>query len=105
MDAIAELHDKYKVEYAFSMGDADLIERATRKLEKEGATAITVLRIFSLESSFKSSIEYTIGMRESMGHGGMMMHGMGAPKRVISSSEFYTTGGLEDSPLFAEALL
>ena len=35
-----------------------------------------------------------------------MMHGMGGPpQRVISSSEFYTTGGLEDSPLFAEALL
>lgn len=105
MDAITELHGEYMIEYAFSMGDAELIERATRKLEKRGATAITVLRIFSLESSFKSSIEYTIGMRESMGHGGMMMHGMGIPQRVVSSSEFYTTGGLEDSPLFAEALL
>lgn len=105
MDAIDELRDDYMIEHAFSMGDADLVELATRKLEKRGATAITVLRIFSLESSFKNSIEYTIGLKESMGHGGMMMHGMGAPKRVVSSSEFYTTGGLEDSPLFAEALL
>ena len=105
MDAIADLQDEYMIENAFSMGDAELIERATRKLEKRGATAITVLRIFSLESSFQSSIEYTIGLREKMGHGGMMMHGMGTPKRVVSSSEFYTTGGLEDSPLFAEALL
>ncbi|MEX2478183.1 MAG: hypothetical protein WD357_07085 [Gracilimonas sp.] len=104
MNAIDELRDEYKIEHAFSMGDADLIEKATRKLEKRGATAITVLRIFSLESSFKESIEYTIGLRENMGHGGMM-HGMGAPKRVVSGSEFYTTGGLEDSPLFAEALL
>ncbi|SMO36122.1 sirohydrochlorin chelatase [Gracilimonas mengyeensis] len=105
MDAIDELRDDYMIEHAFSMGDADLIEKATRKLEKRGATAITVLRIFSLESSFKSSTEFTLGLRESMGHGGMMMHGMGMPKRVVSSSEFYTTGGLEDSPLFAEALL
>jgi sirohydrochlorin ferrochelatase len=105
MDAISGLYDEYKIEHAFSMGDAELIERATRKLEKRGATAITVLRIFSLESSFKNSIEYTLGLRESMGHGGMMMRGMAAPERVVSGSEFYTTGGLEDSPLFAEALL
>lgn len=105
MDAIDELRDDYLIEHAFSMGDAELIERATRKLEKRGATAITVLRIFSLESSFKESIEFTLGLRENMGHGGMMMHGMGMPPRVMSGSEFYTTGGLEDSPLFAEALL
>ncbi|WP_428235966.1 sirohydrochlorin chelatase [Gracilimonas sp.] len=105
MDAISALYNEYKIEHAFSMGDAELIERATRKLEKRGATAIMVLRIFSLESSFKNSIEYTLGLRESMGHGGMMMHGMGTPERVVSGSEFYTTGGLEDSPLFAEALL
>jgi len=105
MDAIDELHDDYLIEHAFSMGDATLIDRAVEKLEARGATAITVLRIFSLESSFKESIEYTIGLRDQMGHGGMM-HGMGSPpQRVISSSEFYTTGGLEDSPLFAEALL
>jgi len=105
MDAIDELRDDYMIEHAFSMGDADLVEKATRKLEKRGATAITVLRIFSLESSFKSSVEFTLGLKKSMGHGGMMMHGMGMPKRVVTGSEFYTTGGLEDSPLFAEALL
>lgn len=105
MDAIDELHDDYMIEHAFSMGDATLMNRAVEKLEARGATAITVLRIFSLESSFKESIEYTIGLRDQMGHSGMM-HGMGGPpQRVISSSEFYTTGGLEDSPLFAEALL
>lgn len=105
MDAISELHDEYMIEHAFSMGDPDLINNAVRKLEERGATAVTVLRIFSLESSFKEATEYTLGLRNQMGHGGMM-HGMGGPpQRVISSSRFYTTGGLEDSPLFAEALL
>ena len=105
MDAIDELRDEYLIEHAFSMGDPDLIENAVRKLEARGATAITVLRIFSLESSFKEATEFTLGLRDQMAGGGHM-HGMGGvPPRVISSSEFYTTGGLEDSPLFAEALL
>lgn len=105
MDAIGELHDEYMIEHAFSMGDATLVDRAVEKLEAKGATAITVLRIFSLESSFKNSIEYTLGLSDHMGHGGMMHMMSGPPQRVVSSSEFYTTGGLEDSPLFAEALL
>jgi len=105
MDAIDEMHEEYMIEYAFSMGDATLVNRAVEKLEARGATAITVLRIFSLESSFKNSIEYTLGLSDQMGHGGMMHMMTGPPKRVVSSSEFYTTGGLEDSPLFAEALL
>lgn len=105
MDAIDGLHEEYMIEHAFSMGDATLVNRAVEKLEARGATAITVLRIFSLESSFKNSIEYTLGLRDQMGHGGMMHMMSGPPQRVISSSEFYTTGGLEDSPLFAEALL
>jgi len=105
MDAIDELHEDYLIEHAFSMGDATLIDRAVEKLEARGATAVTVLRIFSLETSFKESIEYTIGLRDQMGHSGMMHAMSGPPKRVVSSSEFYTTGGLEDSPLFAEALL
>ncbi|MTI86585.1 MAG: hypothetical protein FH748_01305 [Balneolaceae bacterium] len=105
MDAIAELHNEYKIEYAFSMGDADLIEQAARKLEKRGATAITVLRIFSLESSFKKSTEFLLGLRKDIGRNAHMMHGAGMPPRIRSGSIFYTTGGLEDSPLFAEALL
>lgn len=105
MDAIDGLHEEYMIEHAFSMGDATLVNRAVEKLEARGATAITVLRIFSLESSFKNSIDYTLGLRDQMGHGGMMHMMSGPPQRVISSSEFYTTGGLEDSPLFAEALL
>lgn len=104
MDAIADLHDKYMIDYAFSMGDAELTRRAVERLEKRGAKAITVLRIFSLEDSFKSGIEYAIGLKDNMGHHGMM-HGMGMPGRVLSSNRFYTTGGLEDSPYFAEALL
>ncbi|WP_340105540.1 sirohydrochlorin chelatase [Rhodohalobacter sp. 8-1] len=105
MDAIDELHEEYMIEHAFSMGDATLVDRAVEKLEARGATAITVLRIFSLESSFKISVEYTLGLRDQVGHGGMMHMMSGPPQRVVSSSEFYTTGGLEDSPLFAEALL
>jgi len=105
MNAIDEMHEEYMIEHAFSMGDATLVDRAVEKLEARGATAITVLRIFSLESSFKNSIEYTLGLSDQMGHGGMMHMMTGPPKRVVSSSEFYTTGGLEDSPLFAEALL
>lgn len=106
MDAIEEMHDEYMIEHAFSMADPHLIENAVRKLEKRGARAIVVVRVFSLESSFREGTEYVLGLRDHLGHGG---HGHGGnaapPKRIQSGSLFYTVGGLEASPLFADALL
>jgi len=104
MDAVEALQDEYMIEHAFSMADPVVMEKAVRKLEKRGAKAITVVRVFSLESSFRDGTEYVLGLNEHFGHG----HGHGSsapPQRIISGSAFYTLGGLEASPLFAEALL
>ncbi|HMB99069.1 MAG TPA: hypothetical protein VKM36_11330 [Balneolaceae bacterium] len=104
MDAVESLQDEYMIEHAFSMADPLVMERAIRKLEKRGAKAITVVRVFSLESSFRDGTEYVLGLNEHFGHG--HGHGSGAPpQRIISGSAFYSLGGLEASPLFAEALL
>lgn len=114
LDAIAPLMSKYRIEPVFSMGDPPLIEKGVRKLEKRGARAITVVRVFSLESSFKEGTEYILGLRESAdhsahGHGDEMADGASphptAPSKIRSGSAFHTLGGLEASPLFAEALL
>ncbi len=106
MEAITSLESKYMIEPAFSMGDPLLIERAVRRLEQRGARAVVVVRVFSLASSFKEMTEYVLGLRENLGHAG---HGHAIdgnpPPRVRSGCALYTVGGIEASPLFAQALL
>jgi sirohydrochlorin ferrochelatase len=115
VDAVAS---RYKIELAFSMADQPIVERAIRRLEARGARAIVVVRVFGLRDSFLGSINRMLGLdadgpalaqapadHGDHGHG----HGHGPagppPPRIRSSALITTTGGLEDSPLFAEALL
>ncbi len=106
MDAIGSHQLRYIIEPAFGMGDPFLMERAVRKLEQRGARAIVVVRVFSLESSFREVTEYVLGLQERLGHAG---HGHGnhgkPPQRIRTSCALFTLGGVEASPLFAEALL
>ncbi len=112
--AVAPLAQRYKVEPAFSMADPVVIERAVRRLETRGARFIVILRVFGLASSFRASVERLIGLDverddapdphagHAMGHG----HGAAGPStRIRSAAVMATVGGLEDDPLFAEALL
>lgn len=62
--AIDELRDKYMFEDAFSMSEIDVVEPAVRRLEERGAKGIVVLRVFSLESSFKKGTEQMLGLTE-----------------------------------------
>lgn len=98
--AIKPLTTRYLLEYAFSMADPILIERAVRKLERRGARVIIVLRVFSLESSFKDKVEYLLGLSRCTAS-------PSAPvvRKIRSGALFYTVGGFEDSPLYAEVLL
>ena len=113
-EAVRPLEEKYTIEYAFTMADRDVMARAVNKLEERGARAIVVVRVFGLASSFRGSVERMIGMDvegdgKAGGHGGHG-HGHGGhgprvpPKRIRSAATMTTLGGLEDSPLFAEAL-
>ena len=95
------LRDEYVTEDAFSMMDPYVVERAVRKLEERGMKAAVVLRIFSLESSFKEQAEYTLGLRREPPTGGHM----GTPDRIESHLLFNTLGGVEAHPRFAQALL
>jgi len=82
--AIDELRDKYMFEDAFSMSEIDVVEPAVRRLEERGAKGIVVLRVFSLESSFKKGTEQMLGLTEekesgyaqhaSAGHGSQGGH-------------------------------
>jgi sirohydrochlorin ferrochelatase len=113
--AVAPLTRLYKVEPAFSMADPVVIERAVRRLEARGARFIVVLRVFGLASSFRSNVERLIGLDVERGdapdpHAGHRMgheHGGDArpPARIRSAAVLTTIGGIEDDPLFAEALL
>jgi hypothetical protein len=105
IEAIEPLKSRYKIEPAFGMGDPLLIERAVRKLERQGVRAIAVIRAYSLQESFRDMIEYALGLKFRFGH----VHSHGAhsmiPTRIRSGSALCTMGGVEDSPLFAEVLL
>lgn len=125
--AVQPLEGHYPLEYAFSMADQPLIERAVRKLERRGARAAVIVRVFGLASSFKANVERMIGADVESGsaepakprHGGHGHpqageghhdHGAGeataspAP-RIRSPLPMTTVGGVEAHPLFASALL
>lgn len=95
---LTPLLDRYKVEYAFSMADPKVIERAVERLEKRGARAIIVVRIFSLAASFREKTEYILGLNNHYRRGGKTM-------RIASPAIFTTLGGVERSPLAAEVML
>lgn len=95
--AMAPIRDRYVTEEAFSMVDPFVVERAVRKLEKKGVKAAVLLRIFSLESSFKNQAEYVLGLRPEY-------RGPHA-ERISSHLLFSTTGGMEAHPLLQEAML
>ena len=108
-DAAKEITDKYPVEFAFSMADAPSIRRAVDKLEERGVSAAVVVRVFGMPESFLGGIERLIGHdvetgNVAHGHGGMRMMGP-PPDRLRTPLMVTTAGGLEDHPLFAQALL
>ena len=110
--AAAPITDKYKVEFAFSMADKPVVERAIHKLEARGAKAIVIVRVFGMSASFLSSVHRMLGHDvEHAGHhhthsGGHAHHSMGGPgPRIRTAAITATSGGIDDHPLFAEALL
>jgi len=99
---LAPVTDDYAIAEAFSMVDPFVIERAVRQLEAQGKKAAVMVRIFSMESSFRDKAEYILGLRSSF-EGGMM--GGAFPSRIRTHLQMTTLGGLEAHPLFAKALL
>jgi sirohydrochlorin ferrochelatase len=121
-EAVRPLEARYPVEYVFSMADQPLVERAVRRLEKRGVRAAVIVRVFGMESSFKTDVDRMIGAdieaagglpgassaaATDHGHGGHHGHDDHAtspPPRIRSSLALATAGGLEAHPLFAAAL-
>ncbi|MEK9144855.1 MAG: hypothetical protein AAB339_04520, partial [Elusimicrobiota bacterium] len=56
-DAVEGLRARWRIEPAFGMGDAAVLSRALDRLEASGARAAGVIRVFSLESSFRPETE------------------------------------------------
>lgn len=94
-EGLEPLRDEYVTEDAFSMVDPVVLERAVRRLEERGVRAAVVVRIFSLESSFREKAEYVLGLRRDHDR---------FPHRIRSPLEFHTLGGMETSPHLADAL-
>lgn len=98
--ALRSFESEFPVEYAFSMADAGLIQRAVDRLEQRGLTHIVVLRVFSLESSFRPEVEYMVG--RSLCHDPWPGH---VSFRIRSSATLDTLGGVGDDALYAAVLL
>lgn len=94
---LTPLLSRYKIEYAFSMADPAVIQRAVKRLEARGARAIMVIRVFSLASSFREKTEFILGLNP-------YYRNRGKTERVASPCVFVTLGGTEQHPLVAEAL-
>ena len=93
---ISPIRDEYVTEDAFSMVDPLLIENAVRKLEARGVRAALVVRIFFMESSFRTKAEYVLGLRPDY---------RSFPRRVRSGLVFHTAGGVAASQHLARALV
>lgn len=128
--AVRPLAERYQIEFVFSMADQPLIERAVRRLERRGARAIVIVRVFGLASAFRESIERMIGFDVEQGPSGGPVHAArpgshghdhggdghghahgdprlaaGPPARIRAAVPIASVGGLEADPLFATALL
>jgi sirohydrochlorin ferrochelatase len=100
LEVCKPLENEYNVEHAFGMIEPETIGNAVDRLVEGGAKAVLLLRIFALEMSFEEKAKYILGLRKDpLTYGGMM------PERIQTSALLYTNGGLEDDPLYAEALL
>ena len=97
-DNLAPLLDRYKIEYAFSMADPKVIERAVRRLEKRGVRAIMLIRVYSLAASFREKTEYILGLNKTYEQAGKT-------QRIVSPAVFTTFGGSEDDPLVTEVMM
>lgn len=95
--AMAPIRERYVTEEAFSMVDPYVVERAVRRLEKRGVKAAVLVRIFSLESSFREQAEYILGLRPDY-------RGPHAD-RIASHLLFATAGGMEAHVLLADAMV
>ncbi len=60
--ALAGPASRHRLEFAFSMADPVVVERAVKRLEARGARAIVVVRVFALASSFRGSVERMLGL-------------------------------------------
>ena len=94
------IESEFKVEYAMSMADAALVQRAVDRLTKRGVRYIIILRIFSLEESFRKDVEYMIGRQRCT----RPMPGQ-ALFRIRTPAILDTVGGIEDDPLYGLALV
>ncbi len=94
-EGIAPVAEDYMSEEAFSMVDPVVLERAIRSLEDRGAKAAVVVRIFSLESSFRKKARYVMGLRPDYPR---------FPHRIRTHLELHTLGGIETSPHLVDAL-
>jgi len=101
-EGLAPLTDDYTIAEAFSMVDPAVVERAVRDLEEKGFKAAVMVRIFSMESSFKEKAHYILGLRDAFG---VSMMGERFPERIPTHLQMTTLGGLEASPHFAKGLL
>lgn len=114
--ALQALQQEYKLEYAFSMADAPVLERAVRRLNERGARKIVIVRVFGMRDSFQAEIERLTGADIEAdrghaqhpaggGHGAHGAHGVSSAPRIRSAALLTSVGGLDDHPLFAQALL
>lgn len=114
--ALAPLTAHYTTADAYSMADPDKVEAALGKLEAKGMRAAVIVRIFSLESSFRSATEYMLGLGPDRNHfahaghhasgsgSGSRGHYMSSPRRIDTPLQVVTTGGMEAHPLLGAAM-
>ncbi|MCA9482201.1 MAG: hypothetical protein KC553_00535 [Nitrospina sp.] len=98
---IEPLKSRYRVEIAYGMADALILQDAVAKLEREGIRKIVVVRMYSLENQFKDKIDYLLGFSTQPPR---QRPGATPPPQVRSGAVFASFGGYEEDALICEIL-
>jgi len=102
---IKPLKSRYKIEMAYGMGDAGVIQQAISRLEDQGIRQIIFVRMYALSDQMKQMTDWILGISNTPPgdhhhHG----HNLAPPSQVRSAAVFSTFGGYEENPDIAGIL-
>ncbi len=104
LETVAALDTNVPTTVAFGMADPATLTDGLRRLRKEGATRVAVVRLFLSGASFRHQTEYLLGLRDDPPTR-FVLHGPAswvAPEPIDHGLRVAThTDGLSDAPLAA----
>ncbi|MFQ5534081.1 MAG: hypothetical protein ACE5EM_04570 [Sphingomonadales bacterium] len=95
---LTPLAQRFPLEIAYGMADADAISRAVKDLEAKGVRRAVFVRMYGLSEHMKAASDYILGLSDRI----PPRLKRNPPRRVRTGIRFETFGGYEEDPLIAD---